>query len=48
MGLAGIIVLGVVGFGVLTLVAGIIDAEWQQRQASRRKRDKERRGESGV
>ena len=37
MSLAGIIVLGVVGFGVLTLVAGIIDAEWEQRKRNKNK-----------
>jgi len=30
-------VLGVVGFGVLTLVAGIIDAEWELRQRNKNK-----------
>ncbi len=43
MDLASFVVLGVVGFGVLTLVSGIIAGEWEQRRASRRKRDKERR-----
>ncbi|GAJ03738.1 unnamed protein product [marine sediment metagenome] len=38
MGLADIIVLGVVGFGVLTLVAGIIDGEWELRQRNKNKR----------
>ncbi len=38
MGLAGIIVLGVVGFGVLTLVAGIIDAEWELRHRNKKDR----------
>ncbi|MBA7667092.1 hypothetical protein ES703_75177 [subsurface metagenome] len=36
MGLASIIVLGVVGFGVLTLVAGIVDAEWELRQRNKK------------
>ncbi len=38
MGLASIIVFGVVGFVVLTLVAGIIDAEWEQRQKNKKDR----------
>ncbi len=32
MELAGIVLLGVVGFVVLTLVAGIVASEWEQRQ----------------
>ncbi len=38
MELAGIVVLGVVGFGVLTLVAGIIASEWELRQRNKNKR----------
>ncbi|MBA7588765.1 hypothetical protein ES708_30833 [subsurface metagenome] len=38
MALAGIIVLGVAGFVVLTLVAGIIDAEWELRQRNKMNR----------
>jgi len=32
MELAGIVLLGIGGFGVLTFVAGIIASEWEQRQ----------------
>jgi uncharacterized membrane protein YeaQ/YmgE (transglycosylase-associated protein family) len=38
MGLASNIILGVVGFVVLTLVAGIIDAEWELRQKNKKDR----------
>jgi len=38
MSLAGIIVLGVVGFAVLTLVAGIVASEWEQRQRNKKDR----------
>jgi len=36
MGLASIIVLGVVGLGVFVLVAGIADAEWELRQRDKK------------
>lgn len=38
MELAGIVLLGVVGFGVLTFVAGIIASEWEQRQRHKKSR----------
>jgi len=38
VGLASIIVLGVVGFGVLTLVAGIVASEWELRQRNKKDR----------
>ncbi|MBA7578914.1 hypothetical protein ES708_20780 [subsurface metagenome] len=38
MGLASIVVLGVVGFVVLTLVAGIIAGEWELRQRHKKNR----------
>jgi len=38
MGLADIVVLGVVGFVVLTFVAGIVDAEWEQRKRNKKDR----------
>ncbi|MBA7649472.1 hypothetical protein ES703_57269 [subsurface metagenome] len=38
MGLASIIVLGVVGFVVLTIVAGIIAGEWELRQRNKKDR----------
>ncbi len=39
MSLASIVVLGVVGFGVLTIVAGIVDAEWELRRRSKKNRE---------
>ncbi len=38
MSLAGYIVLGVVGFAVLTLVAGIVASEWELRQRNKKDR----------
>ncbi|GAH95088.1 unnamed protein product [marine sediment metagenome] len=38
MELADIVVLGIVGFVVLTFVAGIVDAEWEQRQRHKKSR----------
>jgi hypothetical protein len=38
MNLASSIILGIVGFVVLTLVAGIIAGEWEQRQRNKNKR----------